>query len=120
MLKCPKLFQQLTRDWLLHKHLVRILLLRSDQLIIIDSAIFKQEDSLSLKLTGRFYSKNVEPTVPIQNLIRQRVDLTNRINNWNDEGREIKKSIEDLEKQQLQLTQELYVRLHSSSQKITI
>ncbi|CAG5108064.1 Oidioi.mRNA.OKI2018_I69.chr1.g3619.t1.cds [Oikopleura dioica] len=39
---------------------------------------------------------------------RQRVDLTNRINNWNDEGREIKKNIEVLEKQQLELTQELY------------
>ena len=41
---------------------------------------------------------------------RQRVDLTNRINKWNDEGREIKKNIEKMEAEQMQLMQELYVR----------
>ena len=40
---------------------------------------------------------------------RQRVDLTNRINKWNDEGREIKKNIEKMEAEQMQLMQELYV-----------
>jgi len=37
------------------------------------------------------------------------VDLTNRINKWNDEGREIKKNIEKMEAEQMQLMQELYV-----------